>query len=163
MFSSLNIFNTTSTLFWRVLTSVYEFKKSPIVFKEIKENVAIKIYSGVTQDIVVIYDITNNEIFDKIVLDHAYGSSISKMVKYDDDSYLLVHSDTPRISTLVVNDKNKLSIKRYDGTMFGEVINTGTNLHTVQDVDLTMIFDSEIDNESRPDAGSLLNSVINNM
>ena len=143
--------------------SVYEFKKSPIVFKEIKENVAIKIYSGVTQDIVVIYDITNNEIFDKIVLDHAYGSSISKMVKYDDDSYLLVHSDTPRISTLVVNDKNKLSIKRYDGTMFGEVINTGTNLHTVQDVDLTMIFDSEIDNESRPDAGSLLNSVINNM
>lgn len=143
--------------------SVYEFKKSPIVFKEIKENVAIKIYSGVTQDIVVIYDITNNETFDKIVLDHAYGSSISKMVKYDDDSYLLVHSDTPRISTLVVNDKNKLSIKRYDGTMFGEVINTGTNLHTVQDVDLTMIFDSEIDNESRPDAGSLLNSVINNM
>ena len=143
--------------------SVYKFKKSPIVFKEIKENVAIKIYSGVTQDIVVIYDITNNEIFDKIILDHAYGSSISKMVKYDDDSYLLVHSDTPRISTLVVNDKNKLSIKRYDGTMFGEVINTGTNLHTVQDVDLTMIFDSEIDNESRPDAGSLLNSVINNM
>lgn len=143
--------------------SVYGFKKSPIVFKEIKENVAIKIYSGVTQDIIVIYDITNNEIFDKIVLDHAYGSSISKMVKYDDDSYLLVHSDTPRISTLVINNKNKLSIKRYDGTMFGEVINTGTNLHTVQDVDLTMIFDSEIDNESRPDASSLLNSVINNI
>ena len=144
-------------------TSVYEFKKSPIIFKEIKDNVAIKIYSGVTKDIIVMYNISNNEIYDKIILDHAYGSSISKMTKYDDDSYILVHSDTPRISTLVVNDKNKLSVKRYDGTMFGEIINTGTNLHTVQDIDLTMIFDSEINNESRPDADTLLNSVINNM
>lgn len=124
---------------------VFEFKKSPIKFMKISDNIGLKIYSGATRDIVILYNTTNNDIFDKLNVDHELGSSISDITKYTDDNYIINHSDTPRISTLKINSNNKLSLKRYDGKLFGEMIDTGTNLHTVQDVDLTMIFDKCMD------------------
>ena len=46
-----------------------------------------------------------------------------------------------------VHDDGTITVKRYDGSIFGEAINTGSNIHTIQEIDLTVLFDSE-SNES---------------
>ena len=45
---------------------------------------------------------------------------------------------------MYVHDSGLLSIKRYDGTIFGQAIDTGTNVHGIQEVDFTVLFDEEM-------------------
>ena len=124
---------------------VYDIAMSPVKDIEYTNNIGIKIYSGITQDIIVLYNISNNDIYDKLVVDREYGAVFGDIVKFSDNKFIIIHANGPRCSTLVVNKDNTLSLRKYDGTALGKAINTGTNLHTIQEVDLTMLFDSELD------------------
>lgn len=123
----------------------FDIIKSPIKSFEFNDTIAVKIFSGINEDTIVTYNRYTGEIVDNVNISRDYGSAIQDLFKFDTNSYLVIHSDTPRISTLVIHDNGNISFKRYDGVGFGEAINTGTNIHTIQEVDLTMLFDSEMD------------------
>lgn len=125
--------------------TIYDLAMSPIKAFEYKGNVGIKVFSGVNQDIIAAYNVSNNDTYYGLTIPREYGSSIKHLVKLNDNCFLVFHADTPRVSTLVINSDKTLSFKRYDGVSFGESINTGTNIHTIQELDLTMLFDSEMD------------------
>ena len=125
--------------------TVYDIAKSPIKSLDFSDEISIRIYSGVNEDIIASYNPNNNDQYDCLVISREYGSAIKDLVKLNNNSYTVLHADTPRISTLVINNDGTLSFKRYDGVAFGEPIDTGTNIHTIQEADLTMLFDSEMD------------------
>ena len=125
---------------------IYDLIKSPIKEIKLSSKFGLRIYSGSIIDRFVTYDISNYDIVDTLDIFKEYGSSISDIVKYTDNGYLIIHSNTPNISTFFYNeDTGKITIKRYDGTIFGESTNVDTNAHTIQQVDLTMIFDNDMD------------------
>ena len=122
-----------------------DLAKTPVKSIDFSSDIAIRIYSGVNEDVFVSYNPSNNDRYDYLVISREYASSIKDVVKLNDNSFIVLHADTPRISTIVVNDNGRLSFKRYDGVNFGSTINSGTNIHTIQEADLTMLFDSEMD------------------
>lgn len=125
---------------------VYDLIKSPVKEIKLSDKYGLRVYSGSTVDTFVTYDISNYDIIDSIDITKEYGSGISDIIEYTDNNYLVIHSNTPNISTFIFNeDTGKITIKRYDGTIFGESTNTDTNVHTIQQVDLTMIFDNDMD------------------
>jgi hypothetical protein len=40
-----------------------------------------------------------------------------------------------------------ITVKKYDNTVYGNKINTGSNIHTIQEVDLTLLFDADMDEQ----------------
>ena len=84
------------------------------------------------------------KIIDKLEVERDYGVAVKSHLNIDNDRIIIVHAGCPSVSTLYVFDSGYLSLKRYDGTVFGQAINTGTNIHTIQEVDFTLLFDEEM-------------------
>lgn len=124
---------------------VVDLLKTPVNTIDYGKNIGIKIYSGSTQDLIVTFNYSNNEIIDSLEVYKDYGISINGLIKITDTNFLVTYDDTPNISTLIVSDKGYITFERYDGKIFGRSINIGTNIHTIQEVDLTMLFDDEMD------------------
>ena len=61
--------------------------------------------------------------------------------KYDEEKCFITYSEGVFISTLYIDENGKLTLKRYDGTLFGKLLNIGNNVHTIQEVDFTLLFD----------------------
>jgi hypothetical protein len=72
-----------------------------------------------------------------------YGCVITEIEELDENKYILLYDASPCIGTVLIHEDGDITIKRYDGEIFGRIIDQGTNLHTIQDVDLTFLFDSE--------------------
>lgn len=124
---------------------VYDLVKSPVKEMKLSDKYGLRIYSGSTEDTYITYNISNYDIIDSLTVSKEYGLGISNIVKYKDNGYLVIHGNTPNISTIIYADEGKISFKRYDGTVYGVAIDTDTNIHTIQEVDLTMIFDNDMD------------------
>lgn len=125
---------------------IYDLIKSPIKEIKLSDKFGLRVYSGSSIDTFVTYDISNYDIIDSIDIPKEYGLGISDIINYADNRYLIIHTNTLNISTFIFNaDTGKITIKRYDNTVFGESTNTDTNIHSIQQVDLTMIFDNDMD------------------
>lgn len=111
-----------------------------------KNGYKIRVYSGSTKDIFVSSDLSGKMI-SKIEIERDYGVSVRNILNIDDNRALIIYSNTPNVGTIFVHDDGTITVKRYDGSIFGEAINTGSNIHTIQEIDLTVLFDSE-SNES---------------
>jgi hypothetical protein len=100
-------------------------------------------YSGVTQDTIkTLNRYTKEEIYN-VSFERDYGTVITGIEPLDDDKYILTYDNGPAIGTVIVYKDGSLTIKRYDGVIFGKSIDPGTNSHTIQEVDLTFLFDVE--------------------
>jgi hypothetical protein len=116
---------------------------STLSFGLTKNKHIIRIYSGSTKDIFVSSDM-NGKVISRIEVEREYGVCVKNVLSIDDNRTLLIYSNTPNVGTMFIHDNGTITIKRYDGTIFGEAINTGTNIHTIQEIDLTVLFDSEL-------------------
>lgn len=123
---------------------VVDLLKTPVTTIDHGNNVGIRIYSGSTKDLIVTFNYTNNEIIDSLEVYKDYGISINTVTKITDTNFLVTYDDTPNVSTLIVSADGYITFERYDGKIFGKSINVGTNIHTIQEVDLTMLFDDEM-------------------
>lgn len=121
----------------------YQFAPSP-AFEFEKNGFKIYVYSGVTRDIFISVDKLTGEIVDKLVIERDYGVSVKSHIEIDKNRSIIIHADCPCMSTMYVHDSGLLSIKRYDGSIFGQAIDTGTNIHGIQEVDFTVLFDEEM-------------------
>ena len=121
----------------------YQFAPSP-AFEFIKNKFKIYVYTGVTRDIYISVDSNSGKIIDKLIIERDYGVSVKSHIEIDKNRTLIIHGDCPCVSTMYVHDSGLLSIKRYDGTIFGQAIDTGTNIHGIQEVDFTLLFDEEM-------------------
>ena len=116
---------------------------STLSFGLTKNKHIIRIYSGSTKDIFVSSDM-NGKVISRIEVEREYGVCVKNVLDIDDNRTLLIYSNTPNVGTMFIHDNGTITVKRYDGTIFGEAINTGTNIHTIQEIDLTVLFDSEL-------------------
>lgn len=123
---------------------VVNLLKTPVCTIDYGNNVGIRIYSGSTKDLIVTFNYTNNEIIDSLEVYKDYGISINNVIKITDTNFLVTYDDTPNVSTLIISEDGGITFERYDGKIFGKSINVGTNIHTIQEVDLTMLFDDEM-------------------
>ena len=121
----------------------YQFAPSP-AFEFVKNGFNIYVYTGVTRDIYISVDSKSGKIIDKLIIERDYGTSVKSHIEIDKNRTLIIHGDCPCVSTMYVHDSGLLSIKRYDGTIFGQAIDTGTNVHGIQEVDFTVLFDEEM-------------------
>ena len=125
--------------------NIYKFP-SALSYCINKNGYKIRVYSGSTKDIFVSSDLSG-KVISKIEIEREYGVSVRNILNIDDNRALIVYSNTPNVGTIFVHDDGTITVKRYDGSIFGEAINTGSNIHTIQEIDLTVLFDSE-SNES---------------
>jgi hypothetical protein len=106
-------------------------------------NYKVKIYSGITQDTIITYDsLTNNEI-NRVSFERDYGSVITGVERKEEAMFFLLYDASPAISTVIIHEDGYITVKRYDGAILGRTMDAGTNNHTIQEVDLTFLFDCE--------------------
>ena len=122
---------------------VYQFPSSPAMAFE-KNGFGVHVYSGITKDIFISVNLKTNKIIHKVEVERDYGASVKSILDMDEKRMLVIHSDTPAVSTLFIHDNGYISFKRYDGAIFGKTIDTGSNVHSIQEVDLTLLFDEEM-------------------
>jgi hypothetical protein len=103
----------------------------------------VYIYSGATRDSIITYDKSSSEIVSKVSFERDYGSVITKVEELDVDKFILIYDNAPAIGTLIIHKDGNITVKRYDGRPIGRVIDQGNNGHTIQEVDLTLLFDTE--------------------
>ena len=100
----------------------------------------ITIFSGVTEDLIVCEN-SQGLIIDRLKVEREYGCYAKNVSKYDETKCFITYSEGIFISTLYVSENGELTMKRYDGTLFGKLLNIGNNVHTIQEVDFTLLFD----------------------
>jgi hypothetical protein len=106
-------------------------------------NYIVKIYSGVTSDSVIVLDRNSYEIIDSLSFERDYGSVITNIEELEENKFILIYDAAPAIGSVIIHDDGKITVKRYDGTVFGRTIDPGSNNHIIQEVDLTFLFDVE--------------------
>ncbi len=117
------------------------FKMNPTFSKRFEiNNHYITIFSGATTDVIVCED-SNGTIVDTLEIEREYGCYAKNVSKYDDTKCFITYSEGVFISTLYVSEDGELTLKRYDGTLFGKLLNIDNNVHTIQEVDFTLLFD----------------------
>lgn len=123
--------------------SLYE---SPV--KNMKMNgFGVIIYSGSTADRFVSINLDTEDIISDIKVEREYGSYVKDIETYDKNHAVITYSGAMNVSTMIIDDEGNLTVKRYDGEVFGKKINTGSNIHTVQELDLVMMFDADMNNK----------------
>ena len=100
----------------------------------------VTIFSGSTKDLIVCEN-ESGTIVDSLEVDREYGCYAKNVSKYDEEKCFITYSEGVFISTLYIDENGKLTLKRYDGTLFGKLLNIGNNVHTIQEVDFTLLFD----------------------
>ena len=100
----------------------------------------VTIFSGSTKDLIICEN-ESGLIVDKLEIEREYGCYAKNVSKYDEEKCFITYSEGVFISTLYVDENGKLTLKRYDGTLFGKLLNIGNNVHTIQEVDFTLLFD----------------------
>jgi hypothetical protein len=103
----------------------------------------VKIYSGVTRDRIVTYNHDTLETIDEVVFERDYGVVISGIEEFEENKFILIYEGNPAIGTAIIHEDGVITVKRYDGSIFGRSIDKGSNTHTIQEVDLTFLFDLE--------------------
>jgi hypothetical protein len=106
-------------------------------------NYLVYVYSGVTSDTVQTRQKGTKALIKSVNYERNYGSVITGAECYDRNKLLLFSDNSPAISTAIIHEDGDITVKRYDGAIFGRSIDPGTNSHTIQEVDLTFLFDSE--------------------
>lgn len=124
----------------------------------------ISIFTGPTQDVYICRHRITGEVTSRVEVSHHYGitingyniftaytSTVSKTetkvvetISKDEPAVFLIRHSQPAISELVVDFEGNMTVKSYDGNMYGFPMNCGSNIHTLQEVDLTMLFDNEL-------------------
>ena len=100
----------------------------------------VTIFSGSTKDLIVCEN-ESGTIVDSLEIEREYGCYAKNVSKYDEEKCFITYSEGVFISTLYIDENGKLTLKRYDGTLFGKLLNIGNNVHTIQEVDFTLLFD----------------------
>lgn len=100
----------------------------------------VTIFSGSTKDLIVCEN-KSGTIVDSLEIEREYGCYAKNVSKYDEEKCFITYSEGVFISTLYIDENGKLTLKRYDGTLFGKLLNIGNNVHTIQEVDFTLLFD----------------------
>jgi hypothetical protein len=115
--------------------------KSPIT-EFIHGDYGVKIYSGSTSDLFVTYNLETKEIVDRLQTERGYGLSITD-VNVSDDVTLIFYENSPNISSLLIHDNGTITVKLFDGRVLGREIGDTDNDLSVQELDLTLLFDAE--------------------
>jgi hypothetical protein len=103
----------------------------------------IHFYSGITQDTITTFNRYTKEKVSSVSFERDYGNVITGVEALDDDKFIIIYDNNPAIGTVIIHSDGNITIKRYDGTIFGRAIDPGSSNHTLQEVDLTFLFDSE--------------------
>jgi hypothetical protein len=103
----------------------------------------VKIYSGVTSDTIITIDRYTKKEIDSLSFERNYEISITKVEELEENKFILIYGASPSIASLIIHEDGFITVKRYDGTIFGRKIGPGNNSHTIQEVDLTFLFDIE--------------------
>ena len=103
----------------------------------------VKIYSGSTSDLFVSYSLETGEIIDKMNVERGYGISISCVSESDTDVVFVFYENSPNISSLIIHEDGSLSLKLFNGKIYGKDIGESDNSISVQELDLTLLFDEE--------------------
>jgi len=116
--------------------------KSPVTEFVYNNTYGIKIYTGLTSDLFVSYDLGTGEVISTVTTERGYGYSIST-ISASEDSILVFYENSPNISALIVHDDGGLTVKLFNGKVCGKPISSDDNSCTVQELDLTLLFDEE--------------------
>ncbi len=116
--------------------------KSPVTEFVYNDTCGIKIYTGLTSDLFVSYDLGTGEVVSAVTTERGYGYSIST-ISASEDSILVFYENSPNISALIVHDDGELTVKLFNGKVCGKQISSDDNTCTVQELDLTLLFDEE--------------------
>ncbi len=116
--------------------------KSPVTEFVYNDTYGIKIYTGLTSDLFVSYDLGTGEVISIVTTERGYGYSIST-ISASEDSILVFYENSPNISALIVHDDGGLTVKLFNGKVCGKPISSDDNSCTVQELDLTLLFDEE--------------------
>ena len=116
--------------------------KSPVTEFVYNDTYGIKIYTGLTSDLFVSYDLGTGEVISAVTTERGYGYSIST-ISASEDSILVFYENSPNISALIVHDDGGLTVKLFNGKVCGKPISSDDNSCTVQELDLTLLFDEE--------------------
>lgn len=121
---------------------IIRLPKSPVA-QFVHGEYGIKIYSGSTSDLFVSYSLETGEIIDKMNVERGYGISISCVSESDADVVFVFYENSPNISSLIIHEDGSLSLKLFNGKIYGKDIGESDNSITVQELDLTLLFDEE--------------------
>ena len=121
---------------------IIRLPKSPVA-QFVHGEYGVKIYSGSTSDLFVSYSLETGEVIDNMNVERGYGISISCVSESDTDVVFVFYENSPNISSLIIHEDGSLSLKLFDGKIYGKDIGESDNSITVQELDLTLLFDEE--------------------
>jgi hypothetical protein len=100
-------------------------------------------YSGITKDTIETFNKYTREKISSVSFERDYGVVITEIEPLDNDKFIIIYDNNPAVGTTIIHEDGNITVKRYDGSIFGRPIDPGTNNHTLQEVDLTFLFDCE--------------------
>lgn len=102
----------------------------------------IKVYSGRREDIFVFINPNTEEIVDKIKVNRNSTMWITDIAKVDSTRYLVLYNESGMTGMLSVFENGDVSYRAPWGTMYGKAIKNAINSHTVQEIDITCLYDN---------------------
>lgn len=107
-------------------------------------NYVMQVFTGATKDTFVTSDKYGNKIY-SVDVERDYGVTIDHILPIESEGQIFIFTDgCPTISTAIVHEDGKITVKRYDDTNFGKSIDPSNNNCAVQELDLTLLFDEEM-------------------
>lgn len=120
--------------------SAVSIPKSPIrIFKY--NDFIVRIYSGLSSDLFITMDSFGN-IIDTLNAEREYGLTISDILA-DPNMITLFYDGSSNISSLIIHDDGFITMKDYNGVIFGRSIDPSTSNCPVQELDIVAMFDDE--------------------
>jgi hypothetical protein len=106
-------------------------------------NYMVFIYSGVTQDSIKLYDYAAKKLINELIVERDSETVITHIIKFEENKIYLFYDNGPYISSVIIYNDGGITFKRYDNKSFGRKIDYRSNAHTIQEIDLTFLFDVE--------------------